>query len=99
MARQIKRRRWARDGGVGASELVVGDGEDGLGGEGQVLADLASSMVDQSRCFKRDGWRSERGEVDEQDRRDGGDINRSGVGETAVVEETTVVRERRGEGL
>ena len=40
MARQIKRRRWARDGGVGTSELVVGDGEDGLGGEGQVLADL-----------------------------------------------------------
>jgi hypothetical protein len=44
------------------------------------------------------GWRTERGEVDEEDRHDGGDIsyNRSGAGTTAVVEETTVVRERGG---
>ena len=49
MARRIKRRRWARDRGVGAGELVVGDGEDGLGGEGAGVGNLASSMVDPSQ--------------------------------------------------
>jgi hypothetical protein len=44
MARRIKRRRWAGDRGVGAGELVVGDGGDGLGGEGACVGNLASSI-------------------------------------------------------
>ena len=37
--------------------------------------------------------RTEQGAVENDDRHDGGDINRSGVGTTAVVEETTAVKE------
>ena len=36
---------------------------------------------------------AEQSAVDDEDRHDGGDINRSGVGTTAVVEETTAVKE------
>ena len=37
--------------------------------------------------------RTEQGAVENDDRHDGGDINRSGVGTAAVVEETTAVKE------
>ena len=53
LARRIKRRRWARDGGVGASELVDGDGEDGGNGVGEEKAcksvrELRAGVIDRN---------------------------------------------------
>ena len=53
LARRIKRRRWARDGGVGASELVDGDGEDGGNGVGEEEAcksvrELRAGVIDRN---------------------------------------------------